>query len=306
MTGMGLALSPYSLALSLDLIARPETIQEVLFNGIRALGATGSYTHARLEAELLLAHALGTTRTYLLARLGEPLDANIAAHFAAMVARRAKHEPLAYILGHQEFYGLDFVVDRRVLIPRPETELLVERALDILEHAPWLEPAIADIGTGSGAIIISIATRVARGRFIAVDISHEALEIARINAERLSVAPRIEFCEGDLVDPLREPVDLLVANLPYIPLGRAKELPLEIRHFEPRMATIAGLEGLSQVRRLLSSVSGKLARGARILLEISEEQGKDALELARARFPLAEIELHQDLEGLDRLIEIRT
>lgn len=297
---------PYLIAPAFDLISRPESIQEVLFNAIRALGAAGSYTHARLEAELLLAQALNTSRTSLLARLSDPLDQETAARFAGMVARRAKHEPLAYILGHQEFYGLDFVVDRRVLIPRPETELLVERALDILEHATWLEPTVADIGTGSGAIVISIASRVARGRFIAVDISHEALDVARLNAERLSVANRVDFREGNLAEPLREPVDLLVANLPYIPLAREKELPPEVRQFEPRMATMGGLDGLSLVRRLLSSLGGKLTRGAYILLEISEEQGKEALELARAHFPFAELELHQDLEGLDRLLEIKT
>lgn len=290
------------------MIAQPETTQEVLFNAIRALGATDSCPHARLEAELLLAYALGISRAYLLARLSEPLDGETNARFAALVARRAQGEPLAYVLGHQEFFSLDFIVDRRVLIPRPETELLVERALGILEHASRIEPTVVDIGTGSGAIIISIASRVARAKFSATDISRDALDVARLNAERLGVTARIEFREGDLLEPLCEPIDLLVANLPYIPATRERfaRLPREIREFEPRVALIGGLDGLSLTRRLLSDAPNHLARGAHILLEISEEQGKQVLTLAHEKFPRAQVKLHHDLEKLDRFVEIST
>lgn len=287
------------------MIREPETVQEALFNAIRAFGSSRPYRDARLEAELLLARALNLSRASLLARLGDPLDPGSAIRFAAMVARRAQAEPVAYILGHQEFYGLDFLVDRRVLIPRPETELLVERALEILEHASWLRPTVVDVGTGSGAIAIAIAARVPRARVIAADLSREALEVARLNAERLGVAGRIEFRQGDLLDPVTERIDLLLANLPYIPLGRERELPREIRDYEPRIALMAGLDGLALNRRLLEQAPRHVTRGAHLLIELSEEQGQVGLEVARTFFPFAAVRLFQDLEGLDRMIEVQ-
>ncbi len=287
------------------LIAQPETIQETLFNAIRALGVADSYNHARLEAELLLAHTLGISRAYLLACLGEPIETEKSAHFAAQVARRAQGEPLAYILGQKEFFGLEFVVDRRVLIPRAETELVVERGLEILEHRRWFEPTVIDVGTGSGAIVIALASRVSRLRFIATDISRDAIEVAKLNAGRLGTAERIDFCEGDLLEPIRGPVHLLVANLPYIPIARESKLPREIRENEPRVALFGGFDGLSVIRRMLGQARERLARGGHLLFEMDEEQGEDALALARDKFPRANVTLHRDLEGLDRFVEIQ-
>jgi release factor glutamine methyltransferase len=287
------------------LIARPESIQEILVSAVRALGVRTDYRTARFEAELLLAHALGLSRTGVLARLADPLDAEHAAKFAAMVARRAQGEPIAYILGHKEFYGLDFVVDRRVLIPRPETELLVELALRALKNVAHPTPLVVDVGTGSGAIVLAMAANAPSARFIATDISPEAIAVAQLNAKRLNLQDRVELLVGDLLDAVSEPVDILVANLPYIPLPRYEQMPREIRHFEPRVALVGGLEGLNVIRRLLSHVQAHLTRAGAIFFEISEEQGKEAHALAQNLLPRATVNLRRDLEGLDRVIEIQ-
>jgi len=287
------------------LIAHPETIQEVLVSAVRALGARNGYAAARFEAELLLAHTLGISRALLLARLADPIAPADAAQFAGMVARRAQREPLAYIVGHQEFYGLDLVVDRRVLIPRPETEHVVERALLTLKEIPHPEPVIADIGTGSGAIALAIAHNTLRTKIIATDISPEALSVAQLNATRLHLADRIEFVNTDLLEGIETPIDILTANLPYIPLERLSQLPREIRDYEPRLATLAGLDGLSVIRRLLKQVEAHVARSSFIFLEISEEEGNAARELVNAILPRARVEIYRDLEGLDRVVEIR-
>jgi release factor glutamine methyltransferase len=286
------------------LIAQPESVQEVLVSAVWALGLRMDYRSARLEAELLLAHALGLSRAGVLARLADPLDAETSARFAAMVARREQGEPIAYILGHKEFYGLDFVVDRRVLIPRPETELLVELALPALKTVAHSTPVVADVGTGSGALALAIAKNAPSARLIATDISPDAIAVARLNARRLNLADRVEFVVSDLLEAVREPIDLLLANLPYIPLRRYNQLPREIRHFEPRVALVGGLEGLSVVRRLLDQIEAHVTRAGIVFLEISEEQGQAARQLAETKFPQAQVRIHRDLEELDRVLEI--
>src|SRR5581483_10451510 len=202
-----------------------------------------------------------------------------AAQFAGMVARRAQREPLAYIIGHQEFYGLDLIVDRRVLIPRPETEHVVEHALQALKKVPHPDAIIADVGTGSGAIALALARHTQRVRIIATDVSPDALAVAQLNAARLHLEDRIEFRNTDLLEGIQVPLDVLTANLPYIPLERFAQLPREIRDYEPRMATIAGLDGLSVIRRLLQQLEAHVTRSSIVLLEISEEQGESAREL---------------------------
>ncbi len=283
------------------LISKPQSIQEVLVNATRVLGMTMDFRQARLEAELLLAHALEISRTMLLARLNEAVGVDVAARFAANVARRGKQEPLAYILGHREFYGLDLMVDRRVLIPRYETELMIQIALDRTRRVA--EPLIVDIGTGSGAIALSLAHRLTRAQIFATDISREALAVAQINAARLHLN-RVQFLEGDLLTPIDEPFDLLMANLPYIPSVRYNQLPREIREFEPRVALDGGFDGLAVMRRLLMQIKGRARRGSIALFEISEEQSGAAMKLVRHELPLALAHVHRDLEGLDRVIEV--
>jgi release factor glutamine methyltransferase len=262
------------------------------------------YKEARLQAELLLAHALETTRAGVLARLDEPVALALVAHFAGNVARRAKHEPLAYILGSQEFCGLDLVVDRRVLIPRHESELLVMLALERMPHVPHAVPTIVDVGTGSGALALALARRLNQARVVATDISADALAVARLNAARLGLE-RVEFRQADLLEGMMTPFDVLVANLPYIPSGRFADLPREVRGFEPREALDGGVDGLRVMRRLLGQFAERAALGAAGFFEISEEQGKSALELVSTVLPHAMVTLHRDLEGLDRVIEAR-
>lgn len=281
------------------------TLQDALLDATRALGATMEYHEARLQAELLLAHALETTRARLLARLDEPAAPELAARYAANVARRAQHEPLAYILGHQEFYGLDFLVDRRVLIPRHETETLIELALHAARRSAVVSPVIIDVGTGSGAIALTLAQHLPHAQLVATDISPDALAVAQANAARLRLDARVEFRQTDLLDAIVEPFDLLVSNLPYIPSQRFEQLPREVRAFEPRVALDGGEDGLAVLRRLLAKLKARAARGAIALLEISEEQGQAAVELAQQALPRASVTLHQDLEGLDRVVEIR-
>ncbi|OQY94542.1 MAG: protein-(glutamine-N5) methyltransferase, release factor-specific [Chloroflexi bacterium UTCFX4] len=287
------------------LITSPETIQEVLVSAVRAIGARNGYASARLEAEILLAHTLNISRALLLARLGDAIAGKDAAQFAGMVARRAQGEPLAYIVGHQEFYGLDFYVDRRVLIPRHETEHVVESALLAIKKIPHPEPIIVDVGTGSGAIALALARNTSRTKIIATDISPDALAVAKLNAARLHLTERVEFCQTDLLDGIATPIDILTANLPYIPLEREAQLPREIRRYEPRLALVAGLDGLSVIRRLLKQLESHMARASFIFLEISEEQGDAARKLVNVLLPHARVEIHRDLEGLDRVVEIK-
>lgn len=284
------------------MIRKPETLQ-VLVNATRALGATMDCYEARLQAELLLAHALETTRALVLARLNETLAPEVARRFEANVARRAKHEPLAYIVGHQEFYGLDFIVDRRVLIPRHETETVVQLALE--RTRKMASPVIVDIGTGSGALALTLAYHLPQARVFAVDQSRDALDVARLNAKRLNLGSRVEFVQSDLLESLACPFDLLVANLPYIPTTRFDQLPREVRAYEPRQALDGGADGLEVMRRLLAQLQSRAIRGAVALLEISEEQGKAAMEAAYQSMPPAIVAVHRDLEGLDRVVEIQ-
>jgi release factor glutamine methyltransferase len=287
------------------LIYRPENIQEVLVSATRALGLKMPYREARLQAELLLAHTLGTTRTMVLARLTETISPDLAARYAASVARRAQQEPLGYILGHQEFYGLDFLVDRRVLIPRHETELLVQLALERVHHIPHAVPIIMDVGTGSGVLALTLAHRLPNAQVLATDISPDALAVAQMNAVHLNLAGRVQFIQGDLLEPITERFDILIANLPYIPAERYQDLPVEVRRYEPRIALEGGEDGFAVVRRLLAELPAHAGQGALALLEISEEQGAEAIRLAKTIIPRASVKLHQDLEGLDRALEIQ-
>ena len=279
------------------------TIQDALLDAVRALGVSMSYHEARLQAELLLAHALETSRAMMLARLDETITPEVAARYASNVARRVSHEPLAYILGRQEFYGIDFIVDRRVLIPRHETESLVHLALERARHSAT--PTIVDVGTGSGALALTLAKHLPSAQIIAIDISGDALAVTQMNSARLGLQSHVRFLQGDLLGPLDQSFDILVTNLPYIPSCRFAQLPREVREFEPRLALDGGDDGLAVVRRLLSQLELRAARGATAFFEISEEQGAAAIDLFKRQFPRATVVLHKDLEGLDRVIEIR-
>jgi release factor glutamine methyltransferase len=258
---------------------------------------------AALDAQVLLSHVTDRPRSWVLAHpetlLTPSQESKLKDALTALVAGK----PLPYVVGHWEFFGLDFEVTPDVLIPRPETELLVEKALAWLEHRSDAHTAI-DVGTGSGCIAISLATRIRKLNLTTTDISQQALEVARRNAEKFSVADRIEFICCDLLPPNNRSYDLIVANLPYIPTKTMESLPIYGR--EPTLALDGGSDGLELVRRLITLAPGTLSPGGMMLLEIESSQGMAALSLAYDTFTHASIHLHRDLAGRDRLIEVQT
>ena len=297
-----------------------ETLREALQRASHALAEAGS-EEAALEAELLLAHALGTDRTHLYQRLSDGLPPDAATAFDALLRRRLAHEPTAYIVGRREFFGLEFEVTPAAIIPRPETETLVELVLDFCASRTAGDGVrIADVGVGCGAIAVTLAVSLPQAEVIAVDISAEALALARRNAERHGVAARIDFREGDLLTPLAahpEPkpgvsrdssrtVDVIAANLPYVRTADFEAGPPEIREHEPRLGLDGGPDGLDLIRRLLRDAPSYLEAGGALFAEIGEEQGEAARALAVGCFPRAQIEIKQDLSGLDRVLVVRT
>ena len=261
-----------------------------------------------LDASVLLAHILNKPRTWVMAHLELSLTPEQQKQLDDSLSRFENGEPFPYILGHWEFLGLDFDVTPDVLIPRPETELLVEKAIAWLQESP-VRRTVADIGTGSGAIAVSIAANIPDTHILATDISHAALEVARKNAQKFNIADRIDFIECDILPqhpdpfPTESHFDLMCANLPYIPTDTLQGLPIYGR--EPTLALDGGADGLDLFRRLMNIAPDWLAPNALILLEIEATRGVQAVSLAYDMFSQAEIHLHQDLTGRDRLLEIR-
>ncbi|MFQ6058838.1 MAG: peptide chain release factor N(5)-glutamine methyltransferase [Anaerolineae bacterium] len=277
------------------------TAQEALRWAVATLTGAG-IKEPRLDGEVLLAHTLGLTRAQLYARLDWQLNPEDGRRYEALIARRAEHEPLAYIVGHREFYGLDFLVDRRVLIPRPETELLVERAIE-MARARSLN-LMADVGTGCGAIAVSLAIHLPGATLYALDASPDALAVAEANCRRHGVKGRVHLLCGDLLLPLPRPVDLIVANLPYVRRGELSSLPRDIRDYEPLAALDGGEDGLEAIRRLLAQARGYLRPRGAILLEIGATQGAAVAGLASQCFPTTRVNVIQDYAGLDRVVVI--
>lgn len=252
-----------------------------------------------LDAHVLLGEVLRVERAYLLAYPEQPLTETQTHQFEAMVRRHADGEPVAYILGRRGFYDRDFIVTPDVLIPRPETELLLERALAFVANRP--NAVVADIGTGSGALAVTLATHAPQATVYAVDISEAALGVARRNAEQYDIAERVAFLQGDLLEPLIRRgirLDLIMANLPYI---ASDEVPrLAVSRYEPVLALDGGPDGLVLVRRLLDQLPDVLTNDGLALFEIGADQGPAALELVEGRGTV-----YQDYAGLDRILEIR-
>ncbi len=261
---------------------------------------------ATLEAELLLAHALNTDRTHLYQRLRDELPPRAESAFDALLQRRLAHEPTAYILGHKEFYGLEFDVTPDAIIPRSETETLVELVLDCARSASAREMRIADIGVGCGAIAVALAVNLSETEIIAIDISPQALDLAHRNAQRHAVGDRILLLEGDLLEPLDTPVDLITANLPYVRTADFEAAPPEINKHEPRLGLDGGPDGLRLIERLLRDAPPHLKPGGALFAEIGDKQGEAARALAAVAFPQARIEVKQDLSRLDRVLVVRT
>ncbi len=292
------------------------TIGELLTDGTARLRASGSET-PRLDVELLLGWAVGAERTAIVAHPEAPVGADAAAAFETALGRRVAGEPVAYIRGVKEFHGLAFAVDRRALIPRPETELLVSEAeRDVawrLTSAP--RPAgtpsvrVVDVGTGSGAIAVALASLLRKRRMLpevtilAVDASDDALDLARENAVAHAVADVITFRSGDLVPAAEPPFDLILANLPYIPTRDIDSLPVAAS-FEPRLALDGGDDGLALVRRLLAELPAALLPDGTALLEIGYDQGP-AVEAAVAALPAPwRCHIQADASGRPRLAHV--
>jgi release factor glutamine methyltransferase len=272
----------------------------------------------RLEAEVLLTHVLGCSRSDLYARPEKVLDPHRAGQFARLTERRSRGEPLPYLTGCAEFFGLDFIVNRDVLIPRPETETLVELTLSQLTR--WSlragqgagadravgRPVVVDVGTGCGCIAVAVAQRMPDLHIYALDISARALRVARANGRRHGVADRITFARSDLLAAAPKPVDLVVANLPYIAEAEWDTLPPEVRVHEPRLALAGGFDGLDVIRKLLNESRAALRVGGAILMECGVGQATAVTALARQVFPAATVSFHSDLSGRDRVLSVDT
>jgi release factor glutamine methyltransferase len=293
-----------------------DTVAQALAWARHAL--VGTSDSAGLDAQVLLAHVLGTDRAALLAHPERILTPEQAAAYRALVERGAAGVPLPYLTGHQAFYDLDLIVTLEVLIPRPETEHLIEAALAWAHKqsplstsaAPWggdlgVGLRIVDVGTGSGAIAVTLAKHLPGARVCAIDLSAAALEVARQNAARYDLEQRIEWKVGDLLTPLVEEgrqVDLIAANLPYIV---HKDLAsLAVARHEPQLALDGGSDGLDLIRRLLVQAPRVLAEDGLLLLEIGAGQGEQVCDLARAALPGAQARILFDYAGLDRVVSI--
>jgi release factor glutamine methyltransferase len=274
-------------------------LKEALAQARRIL-ADNDIEDVSLESELLLRHVLGTNRTQLYLDLNHELKPTHETAFRHLIERRLQGEPSAYITGHREFYGIDFYVDHNVLIPRPESELLVEKAIGLAQSRAI--STMADIGTGCGAIAISLAMNLPEVKIYVSDISAEALEVARSNCQRHGVIDRVQLLQGDMLEPLPEPVDLIIANLPYV---RKSELPRTgPLSFEPVLALSGGPDGIAEIKRLSLQTSEKLRPGGCLLLEIGLGQKKAIDALLRKAFPSARIETASDFGGIERVVSL--
>jgi release factor glutamine methyltransferase len=266
---------------------------------VDAVAAAGSDT-AQLDAELLLAEATGWDRARIAAEPEARLPIGASREFARMVRRRVRREPIAYILGRKEFRRIELLVDHRVLIPRPETELLVDVALELKAGE------VLDVGTGSGAIALAIADELPQARVVATDTSFDALRVAQVNADRLGLVDRVDVVLRGVdslggAEPDGRGFDLLLANLPYVSEAEWAELAPEIREYEPRQALVAGPTGLEVIEALLAELARLEAPPAAIALEIGAGQGDPVAELVRGA-GYSDVEVRLDLAGLDRAV----
>ena len=260
----------------------------------RKLGVTA------ITAQAILAKLLGRDRSWLLAHAEEPLTPEQSARYAELLNRAAQGEPLAYITQVREFCGLEFEITPEVLVPRPETEMLVEAAERWVEANHKPDARIIDVGTGSGAIAIAAAVRLPRARITATDVSKAALEVARRNAARHGVEGRIALMASHLLKIVPGPYDIILANLPYIPSGELAEL--EAGRWEPLVALDGGPDGIRLIERLIEQAPGRIAPGGLMALEMQFDQGERIAALCRQTFPAAEVRVERDLAGFDRIV----
>jgi release factor glutamine methyltransferase len=282
------------------------TLIQAVHHYARVLSSRG-VADSLIEARLLISHVTQRSTVQIHTEPDQMLSPADKRYLKALIDRRLSREPYPYIVNHREFYGIDFYVDSRVLIPRPETELLVDSALAFVENngsGRSGHPTIADIGTGCGAIAISLALSLPRSKIYATDISPQALQIAELNCRRLGVSGQITLLQGDLLDPMPESVDLIVANLPYIKNSEVDDLDPEISVFEPRIAIDGGPDGLRYISRLLDKVEQKINRSGCVLLEFGQTQQEEIDNLIRRLFRQVSFHFISDLSGTNRVVQV--
>jgi len=259
----------------------------------------------RLSAQLLMAEVLGCSTASVYLERDREVEPAQAARIAVLVERRAKGEPVAYILGRREFYGLEFEVTPAVLIPRPETEHIVEQVENLFARDDAFH--FADLGTGSGILAVTIATLFPKASAVAMDLSESALEVARRNAIRHGVAERIRLVHGDFTRPLPfGPYDLIVANPPYVTKREMVEASSEVTTFEPASALVSGEDGLDHVRAMLGPVLDALRPGGALLMEVGWRHGESIKKITSRDFPeIGPVSILQDLAGYDRVVFLR-
>lgn len=262
----------------------------------------------RLSAELLLSHVLKIQRIRLYTDYERPLQDGELATYRELVRRAGEHEPIAYLTGTAHFFDLELDIVAPVLIPRPDTETLVENVLQFVKHTPGFEaPRIADLCTGSGCIALALARHIPQAHVAAVDLDPKAVELTRQNVQKLSLADRVTVLQGDLFEPLSQLVDpgpfhLIVSNPPYIPSADIAKLDRNVRDFESRLALDGGADGLAYHRRLLAGASERLLPAGRLYMEIAFDQGEQVMALTKAQPGLAEPKLLRDYGGKDRVL----
>ena len=285
---------------------RPPTLRQSI-ESVHAALRDGGVSEWRVEADVLLRHVIGIGRADFLS-LVYGGDARLTQfqrrRLNALIARRLDGEPLAYITGRREFYGLDLEVNENVLIPRQETELIVELALEYLAsmNTDQRTPTVIDVGTGSGAVALAVASRSENARIVGVDISPPALAVAVRNRDRLPLRNRVEFVLGDTLTAISAPIDLILSNPPYIPGDTLRTLAVEVRR-EPAIALDGGADGLDHFRRLTAQASGILAPGGAMIVELMPDQMDTATEIAHQNIPnIASVSTRPDLMGNSRAL----
>jgi release factor glutamine methyltransferase len=283
----------------------PLSIRSAVLSGAQLLGRAG-LENSKLDAEVLLRHVLEIEKEQFYMRGNAPISREQEAEFRELLLRRLRREPVAYITGHKEFWSLDFVVTPAVLIPRPETELLVEVALRYLKSLANGSPLkVLEIGVGSGAISVCLAKEYAAAQIVAVDVSAIALDVARVNARNHGVADRIRFLPGDLfapVEPLQETFDLIVSNPPYIRSGELPRLAPEIYRWEPAVALDGGIDGLDAYRRIIEEGQKYLATGGYLVLEMGADMDPALADLFACSGCYRPASVYHDYAGKHRVI----
>ncbi len=263
---------------------------------------------ARLSVELLLSHALGCERIQLYTSFEQPVPELVVARFRELVKLRAEQVPVGYLTGKAYFYSLEFSVNPDVLIPRPETELLVEQMINICRTSHFANPGILEIGTGSGCVAIALAKNLPHAEVVATDISGSALAVAKDNAQKHKLGERIRFVQGDLFEALSEEgkrpggFDFIVSNPPYISPEEIPDLPREVREYEPRVALLGRDEALAVHRRIVDGAEGYLAERGKLLMELGHEQAQAARGLLEQSGYLSEVRTVRDLQGHERVV----